>query len=71
MLGKPLYSYGQPVQFEIDGRIITGKIAIVDAYGTFFQTEEVSYDVLSEEENMLYKHIPEPQLMPLESGKSK
>lgn len=66
MIGKPLYSRGQPVEFKIDGRTVKGRIEIIDAYGTFFQTEEVSYDILCEEENMLYKHITESLITPAE-----
>lgn len=59
MLGKPLYSRGQSVEFESNGKTVKGKIEIIDKYGTFEQNEEVSYDIYSEEENMLYKHIRE------------
>lgn len=59
MLGKPKYSRGQTVEFEINGRTVKGKVEIIDAHGTFEQNEEVSYDIYSEEENMLYKHIRE------------
>lgn len=34
-------------------------IQIVDAYGTFEQDDEPSYDICVEEENCLYKHIRE------------
>ena len=61
MLGKPKYQRNDVVSFEIDGKQRSGFVYIVDAYGTFFQTEEASYDVMVEEENgrCLYKHIPE------------
>ena len=59
MLGNPKYKYGEEVLFDIDGRSLKGRIYIVDAYGTFFQADEPSYDVMVEKEKCLYKHIPE------------
>jgi hypothetical protein len=59
MLGKPKYNYGDMVKFTIDDQIKIGIIEIIDAYGTFFQTEEPSYDVLVKVENCLYKHVRE------------
>lgn len=47
------------VKFKIDDQIKIGTIEIIDAYGTFFQTEEPSYDVMVKVENCLYKHIRE------------
>ena len=57
--GKPAYRKNDRVRFECGGQVKEGVVAIVDAYGTFFQTEEPSYDVMVEKENCLYKHIPE------------
>lgn len=65
MIGKPQYSYGQTVQFDLNGEKITGKIAVIDAYGTFEQNEEVSYDIYREENNTLYKHITEKYVAPV------
>lgn len=62
MLGKPKYTYDDEVKFVIDGKEVCGKIAIIDAYGTFEQNEEVSYDIFVESENTLYKHIRESSL---------
>ena len=59
MIGKPKYDFDDIVKFEFDNKIKTGVIYIVDKYGTFEQNEEVSYDILVEEENTLYKHIRE------------
>ncbi len=64
MLGKPIYKYGQKVSFLCGDRRITGLVEIIDAYGTFGQSEEVSYDVFSESENCLYKHLCESLLTP-------
>lgn len=65
MLGKPKYQRNDVVSFEIDGKHRTGFVYIVDAYGTFFQSEEPSYDIMVEEENgrCLYKHIPESYVL--------
>ena len=64
MLGKPKFEYGQKVRFTItdqNGNSIEkiGTIEIIDRYGTFFDTSDVSYDILVEDENCLYKHITE------------
>ena len=75
MVGKPKYTYGDVVKFKIideDDKeyILTGKISIIDSYGTFFDNSDVSYDVEVEaEDNLpmpgmacLYKHIREDRL---------
>lgn len=59
MLGNPKFDYGDKVKFEIDGKTKVGTIEIIDAYGTFFYKEGVSYDIMVEEENTFYKHIAE------------
>ena len=63
MLGKPKYVRGDIVQFQIIiNKILTtktGQVAIIDAYGTFFDTTDVSYDIYIPEEQTLYKHISE------------
>lgn len=59
MMKAPTYKEGDVVKFKCDDKEITGKVYIVDAYGTFEQHEEPSYDVLCEEKNVLYKHIRE------------
>ena len=59
MKGKPIFKLGEFVQFEWRGETIVGEVWVVDAYGTFFQTKEPSYDIFSKEKNMLYKHIEE------------
>lgn len=59
MLGKPKFKLNDKVSFTLQEETIEGVIYIVDAYGTFDNPNEVSYDVLSEAKNILYKHIPE------------
>lgn len=65
MIGKPRYKRQDIVCFEIDGMKKIGTIEIVDAYGTFFQDEEPSYDIMVNENNeyCLYKHIPESYIL--------
>lgn len=73
MIGKPKYKKGDRVTFKIydEGKefFISGKIYIVDAYGTFEQNEEPSYDVMAEESHYdkdsscLYKHVRESSLL--------
>lgn len=72
MLGKPKYKVGDSVFFKLyeDDKefIIEGKVYIVDAYGTFEQQNEVSYDIMAEQSHFdknskcLYKHIRESNL---------
>ena len=62
MIGKPKYAYQESVKFVIEDEIKVGTVEIIDAYGTFFQSEEPSYDVLVKEENCLYKHIRESNI---------
>lgn len=62
MVGYPKYKKGDTVSFIIDGRKITGYIEIVDAFGTFGDSSDVSYDIMVESENTLYKHIKEYEL---------
>jgi DNA-directed RNA polymerase subunit E'/Rpb7 len=59
MIGKPKFKKAEWVKFEWRGEIIEGEIWQVDAYGTFFQTKEPSYDIFSPKKNMLYKHMEE------------
>lgn len=59
MIGYPKYYLGQKVKFKIDNVTKTGTIDIIDSHGTFEQQYEVSYDILVEDENTLYKHIVE------------
>lgn len=59
MIGYPKYKKGDTVSFIFDGRKITGCIEIVDAFGTFGDDSDVSYDIMVESENTLYKHIKE------------
>lgn len=57
MKGNPKYKLGQIVKFNIDDISKEGTIYIVDPYGTFEDSSDVSYDILAD--NCLYKHIRE------------
>lgn len=59
MENKVLYKVGDAVTFEHCGKTISGKVYIIDAHGTFERPGIVSYDIFSEEDNTLYKHIPQ------------
>lgn len=59
MLGHPKFQLNDIVIFTLGGEEIKGKIYIIDAYGTFFKPDDVSYDIMDIEERVLYKHIPE------------
>ncbi len=60
-LGYPKYSLNDIVTFDYSGKILTGKVGIVDAYGTLGQEEEPSYDIIVEDGSpwTLYKHVRE------------
>ena len=65
MLGQPKYQYGEKVQFQFDQKTVVGEVYIIDAYGTFFQNEEPSYDVMVpsiENRKCLHKHLRESSL---------
>lgn len=68
MLGKPKFKRNDIVRFECDGIVKQGYVYIVDAYGTFFQGDEPSYDVMIDEEKCLYKHIPESCILDNSEG---
>ncbi len=58
---KPRYNLNDIVAFEYYGKRLSGKISVVDAFGTFEQHEEPSYDILVDDESSrtLYKHVRE------------
>lgn len=61
--GKPKYKRGNIVRMACEDIEKIGKIFVVDAHGTFGQNEEPSYDILVEEDNCLYKHICESEIL--------
>lgn len=69
MLGKQKYKLGDWVEFTFRGETIQGEIIVVDAYGTFFQTKEPSYDIFSKKHNMIYKHCEESMVKKIKKNK--
>jgi len=67
---SPKYNYDDTVSFKIIDEdnvehILTGKVYIIDKYGTFEQNEEVSYDIMVDDyfgHACLFKHIRESRL---------
>jgi hypothetical protein len=76
VIGKPIFSYGDTVGFYIklhnsDEEVFCiGKVEIIDAYGTFEQNDEPSYDIMVEDFNnmgrTLIKHIRESSCYKIE-----
>ena len=58
MQGNPKFKVGDNVSFTINNETRNGIVLIVDAYGAFC-LDDVSYDILVETENCLYKHVEE------------
>lgn len=59
MVGKPKFEVDDRVKFMLDDEYIEGKVYIVDRWGTFWDDSDVSYDIMDEQHNILYKHISE------------
>ena len=64
MKGKPKYNIGDKVQFTLEEGIFYGEVYIVDAYGTWDNPNDVSYDIMvnnwgPKKEECLFKHITE------------
>lgn len=64
MKGKPKFKVGDEVCFEFQGKTKVGVVFVVDAYGTLYDDSDVSYDIMVEKENMLYKHFTEKLVKP-------
>lgn len=63
MKGYPKYNLDNRVKFEFAGEIKEGRIYIIDKYGTFEDPSDVSYDIMVDLENCLYKHINEKYIL--------
>ena len=61
MKGHPKYKVGDNVSFTINNEIRNGFIYIVDKYGAFGY-DDVTYDILVESEDCLYKHVEETRV---------
>ena len=46
MKGKPKYKIGDNVSFIFNDEKLSGTVFIVDAYGTFEDPTDVSYDIM-------------------------
>lgn len=56
------YNEGDILSFKVHGELKKGIVWIVDRNGTFEQHEFPSYDIFVRKENMLYKHVTEPEV---------
>lgn len=59
MVGHPKFNYNDKVMFVIDDVPVKGYIYIIDKYGIWEDNSDVYYDIMTEDETMLYKHIRE------------
>ena len=64
-IGHPKYQWRNRVRFVFREEELEGIIQVVDAWGTFEQNEEPSYDILCEKKNCLYKHVLESEIIEL------
>lgn len=55
------FNLGDIVLFKFRDEMLTGRIDIRD-FGGSIEHDYHSYDILVEEQNMLYKHIPEQDI---------
>ena len=62
MIGNPKFKRGDVVTFTIGEKEITGKVFVVDVFGIWLDRSDVHYDIMVEEQNMLYKHVKEKQV---------
>lgn len=59
MKGFPKFKIGDTVAFKFGDDVKVGIVWVVDKYGTFEDPSDVSYDIMVESENTLYKHFTE------------
>ena len=52
-----LFKVGDLVTFQCGDTLKEGVVLIVDAHGTFESPNTPSYDIMVENENLLYKHV--------------
>ena len=59
-----IYKIDDKVSFIFDGKKYEGIIAIVDAFGIFFDNSEPYYDIYIElqEQKILVKHVPQSSI---------
>lgn len=59
----PKYNYEQKVSFNWDeNKTINGYVYIIDRNGIFADNTSVYYDIMSDDDKCLYKHIKEDEL---------
>lgn len=56
------YKKGDKVEFKFNNNIYNGIIKVVDL-GTFGEPTKVQYDILCKENNSLYKHVFEENII--------
>ena len=61
MKGNPKFKYEEKVKFKFNDEIKEGTIYIIDKYGTWDDSSDVSYDIISiyNGKECLFKHITE------------
>ena len=69
MIGKPKFKVGDKVKFIAGNKVKEGIVEVVDKWGTFFDKTDACYDIWVEEENMLYKHFNEKDIVDAERYK--
>ena len=57
MKKQPKYEKGDVVEFLVNDIHKIGKIMVVDSWNSCYR--HIEYDILVDEENMLYKHFSE------------
>ena len=62
---RALYSIDDIVRFSFDGEEYIGKIAIIDAFGIFFDNSQPYYDIFIflEDQKILVKHVPQTDIL--------
>lgn len=68
MKGNPKYNVGDVVHFSVQminqpKTIKSGVVFVVDAYGVWEDSSDVHYDILVDEEDMIYKHVKEDLIL--------
>lgn len=63
MLGQPKFNRGDEVRFKVADKEKVGCIVVVDKWGTFSDNSDVCYDIMVWEENCVYKHFNEKNVI--------
>lgn len=65
MIGQPKFKIKDLVEFSFNGSKRFGTIIIVDVFGTFRQSEEVSYDIIDLDRMVMCNHHLHWQALPV------